>query len=71
MSTRGGTKKADINKGGCVDSVPNKDKGEEIQIPGAGDRHLGFRVGVRIRVTLWTFSVLGNKKLRHVSKLQS
>ena len=40
--TRGDTK-ADIDKGGCVDSVPNKDKGEEIQIPGAGvqfNRHL-------------------------------
>ena len=43
MSTRGGDKKGDIDKGGCVDSVPNKDKGEEIQIPGAGvqfNRHL-------------------------------
>ena len=39
----GGDKKGDIDKGGCVDSVPNKDKGEEIQIPGAGvqfNRHL-------------------------------
>ena len=41
----GGDKKADINKGGCVDSVPNKDKGEKIQIPGAGDRQMSKDLG--------------------------